>query len=289
MNRRGVVLIFSLLVTLVLSVLLGAFYFKAVSENHLARRFADSTRAFWLAEAGIAKVKGTSGLSSASGYLDDTNYTYNAVVSNITGNYYNIVSTGVVSLPNGSNVSRTLTATIKTGTVDASKFKYGIETTTDLEIRGSVDINPDDSQKENSTLIFTGLFGISKADMEVNATHIYTDSNFAAPVDGITWVNVQTGNTLTIAGNLTGSGILVVNGNAHFSGTVTFNGIIYVIGTLTMTGTVTTNGSVLAESSTTVDTTLNGNVTINYIPDQISDALTNVQFLTKQIVSWKET
>lgn len=288
MNKRGVVFIFSLLVTLVLSVLLGAFYFKAASENQLAKRFLNSTRAFWLAEAGIAKVKGSPGLSSASGYIDNTNYTYNAVVSLVSGNYYNIASTGTVTLPNGSNVTRAVKVTVKTAPVDPSKFKYGIETTTDLVIKGSVDINPDNSKKENSTLNFTDLFGISKEEMHTGATHTYTASNFGAPVDAITWVDVSTGDTLNIAGNLVGSGILIINGNTHFSGTVDFNGIIYVIGTLTMTGDVTTNGSVLAESSTTVDTVLKGNVTINYDLAQISNALANVQFLTKQIVSWNE-
>lgn len=288
MNKRGIVLIFSLLVMLVLATLLASFYFKSISENQLARRFMNSNRAFWLAEAGIAKVRSEQGLSSASGYIDNANYTYNAIVNHLTGIYYTVVSTGTVAEPSGQNISRTVSVTIKTGLVDVTKFQYGIETTTDLIVKGSVDINPDDSWKEDATLDFADLFGISKADMEANANHLYTPSNFGPPVDGITWVDVPTGETLNVAGNLSGSGILVVNGDAHFSGTVDFYGIIYIIGELTMSGSVTINGSILAESSATVDTTLSGNVTINYSPSDIAQSLTPVQFLNKEIVSWHE-
>jgi len=290
MNKRGIVFIFAVLVALVLCILLVSFYFQSITENWLANRFVNSTYAFWLAESGIASVLATlSGPTTINSYIDNPNYSYSVVVTRIgTTNYYNIVSTGTVVSSIGSNISRTVAVTVKTGSVDASKFKYGIETTTDLIVKGSVDINPDGSAKEYSALDFSDLFGISKADMKANATHNYTSSNFTAPVDGITWVDVPTGSTLTIAGNLNGSGILVINGDTHFSGTVDFHGIIYVIGKLTMTGTVTTFGSVLAESSTTVDTVLKGNVTINYSPSDIATALGFVQFLTKQVVSWHE-
>jgi hypothetical protein len=289
MNKRGVVLIFSLLVILVLTVLLGAFYFKSISEKQMAMRYVNSSRAFWLAETGVAMVKSNSGLSSTSGSLIDANHTYNAVVNHLTGNYYRIVSVGTITLPDTSTVSRTVTATVRTGSVDPSKFKYGIETTTDLKVTGSAEINPSNSWKEYSTLDFNDLFSVSKADMQAGATHTYTPGTFAAPVDGITWVNVPSGTTMNITSNLVGSGILVVNGNVKFAGNVHFDGIIYVIGELTMRGTVETFGCVLAESSATVDTSVGGNTTINYDIDKIAEALTNVQFLSKQIVSWQES
>ena len=287
MNKRnGFVLIFSMLVTLVLSLMLTAFYLQNINESNLAKRFADSTRAFWLAEAGLANAY-INFPSGSSGTLGGANYSYNAVVSLISGSYHSIISTGTVTRSDGTTLSRIITASIKVGNTDPAKFKYGIETTTDLITKGSVDINPIGSSKEFSTLDFPDLFGVTKAQMEAGATHKYTAATFGAPVDGITWVNVPATDTLTIAGNLSGSGVLVINGNVHFSGTVDFDGIIYVIGALTMTGTVETNGSVLAESSTTVDTTIKGNVTINYDIGDIANALSFVSSLNKQIVSWK--
>lgn len=290
-NNRGVVLVFSLLVTLVLSILLGSLYLTSVSENQQANQYVNSMRAFWLAEAGIATVKANSGLSAASGYLIKPDYTYNVPSPEAvpgTGNvYWTINSTGSVALPNGSSVSKTLTATIKTPAADASKFSYAIDTTTDLITKGAVTINGAYKQNDNS-INFNNMFGVSKTTMKAGANHLYTDSNFNVPVNGITWVDVSSGNTLAISGNVAGSGILVISGDVRISGTVDFNGIIYVIGALTMTGTVTTNGSVIAESSATADTTLKGTVNINYDLSQIESALTSVQLLNKQIVSWQE-
>ncbi len=287
MNRRkGFVLIFSLLVTLMLSLLLTSFYVQNINEGNLARRFADSTRAFWLAEAGAANAY-VNFPSGASGTLGGANYTYDAVVTPISGNYYTITSTGTVNRADGTAITRIITASVKTGNTSSTKFQYGIETTTELEVKGSVSINPSNSFKEFSTLDFSDLFGVTKVQMQAGATHAYTASNFGAPVDGITWVEVPSGETLNVSGDLSGSGVLVINGNTKFSGNVVFDGIIYVIGTLTMTGNVTTTGSVLAESSMSVDTTITGNVTINYNTDEITTALSSVASLNKQIVSWK--
>jgi len=283
-SRKGFVLIFSLLVTLILSLMLTSFYVQNINESNLAKRFVDSTRAFWLAEAGAAQAYVNFG--AASGSLGGTNNTFVAVVTPISGDYYTITSTGKVSRPDGTEITRQIITTIKAGVTDATKFKYGVETTTELEIKGSADINPSGSSKEYSTLDFPDLFGVTKAQMQAGATHAYTPATFGAPVDGITWVDVPSG-TLNITSNLTGSGVLIINGNVKFAGTVVFDGIIYVIGTLTMTGNVTTSGSVLAESSTTVDTTITGNVTINYDPSKIDTALNNVASLSKQLVSWK--
>lgn len=287
-NKRGAVLIFSLLLTLILTSLLGALYINVMSENQQANQYVNSTRAFWLAEAGISTLKAVPGLGAVSGSLGGANYTFNVPApQSVPGtNYWIVTSTGTVNLPSGSNITRTLVATIKTGTIDATKFPWALDTTTALIQRGSVTI---DSYRENdNTINFANMFSISKETMQAGATHLYTDSTFAAPVDHITWVNVASGNTLTIAGTLIGSGILVINGDVHISGTVDFDGIIYVIGDLTMTGTVTTNGAIVAESSATADTEVKGNVDVNYSIAQIEAALANVQLLNKQIVAWQE-
>jgi hypothetical protein len=289
MNNKGAVLVFGLVIILVLSVLSASFYYKSINENNLNKRYTESIRAFWLAEAGIAEAIDHIPTLTTSGNIGDANYTYSTQAVLTATNLYTITSTGSVTMPTGGTVTRSLIVDVKTGTANPANFPYAIETTTNLVIRGSVDINPDNSKKEYSTLDFTALFGFTKADIRSYATHLYTSATFGAPVNGITWVDVPVGSTLTIAGNLVGSGILVISGNTHFAGTVDFNGIIYVIGTLTMTGTVITNGSVLAESSTTVDTTLKGNVTLNWNQEQIDLALVNIRLLTRDIVSWQES
>ncbi len=289
MNNKGAVLVFGLAIILVLSVLSSSFYYKSINENNLNKRYTESIRAFGLAEAGLAEAVDHLPTFTTSGTIGNANYTYSTQAVLTGTNLYTITSTGSVTMPSGGTVTRRITSNVKTGTANASNFPYAIETTTDLVIKGAVTINPADKKKEHSTLDFAALFGSTKSDMESNATHVYTSATFGAPVDGITWVNVPAGFTLTVAGNLAGSGILIISGNVHFSGTVDFNGIIYVIGTLTMTGTVTINGSVLAESSTTVDTTIKGHVTLNWDQAQINTALDNVRLLTRDIVSWQES
>ncbi|KPK98576.1 MAG: hypothetical protein AMJ95_03545 [Omnitrophica WOR_2 bacterium SM23_72] len=293
MNKpKGIVLVFSLMVMLVLSILLASFYFQSANESKQALVFENSTRAFWLAEAGLAKaLSAFSGPTTLSGYIGDTNHTYSVQVSLLSGIYYTIVSTGTVTSPATGTTSRTISATVKLGAVDPTKFKYGIETTAALKMFGDVTIDPSDSWKEYSTLDFADLFTITKDQIKDSATHLYTDDDFCGavscqPVDGITWVDVT--GTMNIAGNLVGSGILIINGDVHFSGTVDFHGIIYVIGKLTNTGTVNSYGSILAESGTTLDTRLGGTVDINYSLSDITDALSFIQFITRIVVSWQE-
>jgi Tfp pilus assembly protein PilX len=290
MNKKGAVLIFGLLVILTLSILASSFYFKSINADKLTRRYVESSRAFWLAEAGIAEALSNLPAATVSGYIGSSSYTYSAQVVQVAGtaNYYTISSTGSVALQGSQTIDRSLSAIIRTGIVNPAKFQYAIGTTTNLVVKGSVEINPVGSFQENAILDFADLFGISKADMKLNAAGVYTLETFPSSVSGITWVDVPTGSTLNIAGGLIGSGILVINGNAHFSGTVQFSGIIYVIGKLTMTGDVTATGSVLAESSATVDTILKGNVTLNYDPLEIAGALSPLQFLNKNIVCWQE-
>lgn len=292
-NNRSVVLVYSLLVTTVLSILLGSLFLGSINENLQANQYVNSLRAFWLAEAGIATVKANPGLNAAGPEaLGGSNYTFSVAspqaVPGTNNTYWIISSTGTVSLPGGSPVEKTLTTTIKTAGLDSSKFPYAIDTTAELEVKGNAVTIDGTFKEEDNTINFNNMFGVSKTTMKADATHLYTDSNFSAPVDGITWVDVSSGNTLDIAGNLTGSGVLVINGNARISGTVNFSGIIYVIGTLTMTGNVTTDGSIVAESSAEADTTLTGHVTVNFDLPAIESALANVQFLNKQIVAWQE-
>jgi len=287
-RRKGAVMVLGLMVVLVLAALSASFYFRTISENNLARRNAESIRAFWLAEAGVAAAIDNLPSLNTSGSIGGANHSYSAQATVVSGNLYNIISTGSVNLGSLGTITKTVNVNVETGTANPNNFPYAIETTTDLVIKGSVEINPSDKQKEYSTLDFTALFGYSKSFIRSNATHLYTPANFGDPVSGITWVDVPTGSSLNIAGNLVGSGILVISGDVQISGTVQFDGIIYVIGKLTMTGDVNTSGSVLAESSTTVDTTIKGNVTLNWDYDNINSALDNVRMLSRHIVSWKE-
>lgn len=305
MNKRAIALIFSLLVVTVLSVLLGAFFFKSVNENNLAKKYVNSTHAFWLAEAGVAdalKNFPNSGSSPGSGTLNG--YSWVTTARGGGSDYYDIVSTGAVTLPDGQTYSRTVNIVAKRGLVDPSRFQYGIQAANDLCFGGAGSCNKDPNTfldpdtcnghpcwKENdATVNFSDLFGHSQSDVEAIAAH-YTDTNFMAQtggaVNGITWIDVAPGSEVTITGSLAGSGILIIEGNVHFGGTYQFDGIVYVLGTLEALGSFNLNGSIIVASSAGVDT-VNGNPSFNYNSGQISAGLQELANNFTVVSAWKE-
>jgi len=284
MNKKGFALVLSLLTVLALSILLAGFFLKSINEKGLAERHAYNIKAFWLAEAGIAESVNNLP-NNVSNCLQD-GHCYATVVLELSGEYYQINSVGTVSLPSGGQVEKELEVVVKVNRPDASNFPDAIQTTGELITKGrAYTING--TINEQAALNFADLFECSKEEMELWATHYYSDQ-LLEPIDGITWVDTTDGNELTVAGNLQGSGILVIFGDVHFSGTLDINGIVYVIGKLRMSGTPTINGTILAESQADIDTTIVGHVTINHNTEIISNALIFLQGVSSEIVSWKE-
>lgn len=296
MNNRGAILVFSLLVALVLSGLLGAFYFQSINENQLATRDADSTRALWLAEAGIAKVKSSTGIASVSGFVDDARHTYNTAPTQIGAtNYYNVISTGTVTSPSGRIINRVVNVTMKLDPPSATQFQYGVETTSnDLDYRAKNienSENPANIAKTGSTQIFGNLFGMSKPEMKAisEAQGTYLSGSFGNTINasGVTWVDVTPGQTLDIQ-HLNGSGIVIINGNFKVNGVPTdgFNGILYIIGQLETLGNCAVNGTVFVESSAAIGADFGGSSLIKYSSSNITSVLLTIA--TKSIVSWRE-
>jgi hypothetical protein len=283
-NKRGIALIMSLFILVFLAVLMAPFFIKSANENSLVKRYINSTRALWLAEAGMAE--GVRHLpNNTSGSINNPNHTYNVVTTHLNTSYYQVDSTGSVTLPGAGAVTRKIRAIVKTNDVDPNKFKFAIETTGDLVIKGSVDITPAGSQKEFSTLDFADLFSFSKEQIEDFAVKMDAPKNQDAIFHGVYWIYSDGSN---ITGNWTGDGILIIEGDVHFAGTIQFDGIIYVIGKLTMTGTADAYGSVLAESGAHVDTLIKGNVGLTYDIAKITAALQYLVFVAPQAVSWQE-
>jgi len=294
MNRKGVVLILSFFIIIILVILASALLVKSVNENNLAKRYVNSIRAFWLAEEGIAQglrslpstanVNGC--LSQVRGCPQADSCCYAATISQLTSAYYRIDSVGTVALGTGGLVSSPLSIVARVQFPDASNFPHAIEITGNLVITGhAYTING--TVNEEAALSFSDLFEESKEGLKSMADNLYEDT-LTEPVSGITWVDVSSGSQLTVSGDLQGSGILVISGDAHFSGTFDFDGIIYVIGKLRMSGTPTINGAIFAESETDVDTTISGHVTLNHDPEAISAALTNLFGVTSEAVSWRQ-
>ncbi|MHB8155623.1 MAG: hypothetical protein ACYDFR_06215 [Candidatus Omnitrophota bacterium] len=304
MNKKGVILIFSLLVASVLSILLVAFYFQSISENQLATRYADSTRAFWLAEAGIIKVKSGSGSIAAQSDLSfGGNPYYKYVVDSPTlvagtTDRYNVVSTGTVTSPSGRSVSRRINAVIQLTPPSASQFQYSVETTSnDLDYKTKCLVNtenPANVFKISSTQTFDNLFGISKTEMKATsqAQGTYLSGGFGNTINasGVTWVDVTCSSPpcLLSIQHLNGSGILVINGNFKVNGNSPdgFNGILYIVGQLETLGNSAINGTVFVESSAAIGADLSGSSLVTYNSTNIANGLLEVA--TKYVASWRE-
>lgn len=303
-KQRGIALIMALLLIFVLSMLSASFFSGVINENRLVKRFVNSTRALWLAEAGVAEAINNMPSNVSGSLYGDNNYSYSASTTlwPLSQNvYYQISSTGSVSVPSYGTISRSLTVITETTPVDPNHFQHAIRTTSDLVVKGSATING--PQEEFASLNFTDLFQHSKAEMESFATNPYVDPPVnVTPVEGITWVNISPGQEFRITSDTWRGGcgadgdcaatadngaILVVEGDAQITGG-TYYGIIYVIGKLRMSGNPVINGTILAESSTEIDTLLTGNVTINYDSSDITNALSPLQFVAPAVVSWKE-
>ncbi len=304
MTKKGIALAVVLSVVAILSVIIISLFSQVIHERNLVNRHVNTARAFWLAEAGISEsfvnLTPTSGtLSQNQGCPGGAICSYQTSITDISdaasdGKYYRIDSVGEVILAQGAQLESKLSVIVKTDPPGSDNFPHAIETTGSLVIRGQA-YEIEGTISEGATLNFSDLFGVTKAEMEEKAINLYNESDFDEPINEVTWVNVSSGQELNIAGSIEGEGILVVSGDCHISGTINFEGIVYIIGGLRISGNPTLDGTVLAESGTDIDTTISGNVTINYDLDLIEaalailpDALDRPVYSSKEIAVWQQ-
>jgi len=302
MNKRGVALILAFVVTLVLGLLLGSVFLKTMNENNLVKRNVNSTRALWVAEAGVAQAVRNILGHNGNGNLNNGSYVWTSTFWRTIGanDYYNIVSTGTVLLPSGGSIRRQVSAVARTPAVDADRFPFSIVSSGDLcfggNCRGDADrfVHPQPDpltlgldpvlypqeivcpggvcwEERNTGINFLDLFGFEANDIRALANNVYNNNNFpGSGISGVTWVDVPVGQTLSLTGgggssynNPNGTGILIVNGDVEMAaGQYLFRGIIYVIGRFAARGTFDGYGSVIVQARTEIEES-----TINGTPD----------------------
>jgi len=319
MNKRASALILGLFVILVLAGLSAAFLYKQINQSFLVNRYADSTRAFWIAEAGIQAINsanldenswinsslGQGAYACAIGPISGNetaviNSTFTSVVS-----YYPVQSTGTFN-----QAKRTINAVVKqqvdSNKMPASNFKFGVESSANIIFGGSSTVSGETSlsplppgtrdpnyYKAGSVFSFFDIFGYSSAVLKAMCVAgeqnmgFYNNSWPAGNITGVTWVTAPSSN---FNGNAYGSGVLIVEGDLKITGTVDFDGIVYVIGKLFMAGTAAINGSILAESGAEV-TKVTGTADIIHNSTKIENALEYLKQETygvPKVVSWQE-
>ena len=164
----------------------------------------------------------------------------------------------------------------------------------DIEVGGSADITGNLYENCDPPLSFEDFFGITKAEMEAIADNNFEDPpNNPEGVVDITWVSFENegGSMKVTRADWVGSGILIIDGDAHFSGG-TFNGIMWITGELFINGNNGFNGGIYVEGGIHYeDVTVIGNAQITYDRAAIIAAFANASLILDyelKIISWFE-
>lgn len=203
-NKKAVALIIGVSVVMMLTVLSTAILTRSVSEGSHARRYVDSTQAFWLAEAGAQRAVSELG-GSWSGWTDDG--VDNKIISDVTlgpGTYSVFVSD-----VSSTTINPVITAT---GHVPDSSTTNRIER----------DILVDIAVTIKSPFNYAG-YGKSVVALSGGGQTDSYDSSLGAYGGGNVGSGGDLGTDSSAAGAITLEGTSIVNGNANTGsgGTVT--------------------------------------------------------------------
>jgi len=276
-NNSGAILALVVIILVVVNVMgIGLLSQRAMNAIEVVKK-VQSNQAFWIAEGGLGMA--TSYLSKNMNMPETNPFSgtlgngeYNVTIMPVSGFSYRWTIESVGSVNIVTRRIRVVVA-VKPDVTTAMMLSGG------LVVKGNADVNG--VVVEETTPCFEDVFGVTKEEMQHNATYEYTSPlNNQMPVGKITWI---TNNFKIAADAWVGSGIMIVNGDLTITGG-TFNGIIWVIGKLSISGNPVINGSIFVEGGATVDTTITGTAKISFDPSAIDAAFSN--FST--VLSWQE-
>ena len=305
-RRRGIVLVIVLGLVLLFVITATSFMLISNSEIKMVRKQNDSTKAFYLAEAGLEHVRvqldqdWTDQSTISSTLLGDGNYSVNISIKDSGGVDLPTDELRIESTGNVGGASRAIEAILRTVAGDGgANVDSPIETEGSLTITGSADINPEGGEETGVDLSFETIFGMTKEEMEAIAQNNFPDTYYneadEIPFDndiatGLTWVSSPATQSQITTQHADGDrdGILIVDGDMKITGGI-FNGVIWIIGSLTISGNPTISGGIFVESGATVDTSVSGNATINFSANAVGNAFDiSLGSLSPIIQSWQE-
>jgi hypothetical protein len=278
-NKSGVILVLVVIVLVVVNILgIGLLSQSAVNTIEVVKG-VKSTQAFWIAEGGLGMaISDLPDTNPFSGTLG--NGEYDVTITPVSACRWTIESVGSVNI-----VTRRIRVVVGPDITTAMMVSG------ELDIKGNAVVNGD--VVENTTPIFEDVFGVTKEEMQDNATYKYTDPpNNKMPVEKITWINEDNKFEITKTGSWVGSGIMVIDGDLDMAGG-TFDGVIWVIGELRISGNPVINGSIFVEGEATVDTTVAGTAVVSFDQSAIDAAFSNfstfpVPPTNPAVLSWQE-
>jgi len=273
-NNSGAILALVVIILVVVNVMgIGLLSQSAMNAIEVVKK-VQSNQAFWIAEGGLGMaISNLPDTNPFSGTLG--NGEYDVTITPVSGFSYRwtIESVGSVNI---------VTRRIRVVVVVRPDVTTAMMLSGNLDIKGNAVITG--VVVENTTPSFEEVFGVTKEEMQDNATYEYTDPpNNQTPVKEITWVNEDNEFKITKTGGWMGSGIMVIDGDLDISGG-TFDGVIWVIGELFISGNPVINGSIFVEGKATVDTTITGTAEISLDQSAIDGAFSNLS----TVLSWQE-
>ncbi|NQT64867.1 MAG: hypothetical protein HQ554_01675 [FCB group bacterium] len=197
------------------------------------------------------------------GTIDSIQYTANAANDTIEINSYASYQTDVETIKHKSTAIVNRFPTYAQGAMYANGS---------INVGGSADITGDIIENCDPALDFEDFFGVTKAHMDSVADNHFVDPpNNPAGFQDITWVSFASegGELKVTTAAWSGSGILIVDGDAQFSGG-SFDGIMWITGELFINGNNGFDGAIYVEGGITYeDVTVLGNCQITYDLDAI--------------------
>jgi hypothetical protein len=141
------------------------------------------------------------------------------------------------------------------GRTDESLCVTAVMTTGDpIDRDGSTDLfgspTPEDTNSTNPFYTLAQTLGITEADLaQILEDPDYTSANDAAFLSGVTYINGNATGAEKFT-NVTGEGLLYVNGNMECSGIFQWRGLIYIEGDFTITGSPWVLGAIVCKGET---------------------------------------
>ena len=294
-NSKGMMLLLVLSVVAVLAVATASIIMVSNSDLTMQSRQDESTKAFYVAEAGVAKARTQL----------NTDWTdLSTISSSVGGGTCQVVisssDAGGGPLPAGqlrmrsrgavAGIERTVDVVAEgIEPADPSGIDDAVETNGALTIQGNAAITG--GVEEFAGLNFAVTFGITKAQMEAVARAgwgiAYDEVFLNDETDIVTWIESPAKESQVTDNGWVGGGIFVVQGDFKITGGV-FNGVLWVEGALIISGNPEINGAVFVEGGATVDTTVTGTADITFDADVVADAFEELGNIPPFIISWQE-
>lgn len=272
MNNRGSVLVIAFLVILVLSTLGGVMLSRSISERALTQRYAESTRAFWMAESGVSRaIKELGDDFSASGsnvwQATLTDGRYSVDVEQVDSSTRKIISHGYFPAEGTARIER-IVEVLARRNIPADFYDYAIYSSGVADLNGNAfSVSNSEPPPDNKAILYAEAIDTSHPE---NITGITTQDASASPLALLDFEQLR--NLSAAQGNVYDAARLddIKKGQDSFPPSFWYSpgvpNIVYVEGDLVLNGNIGTIGGflvvvgdVLTNPAAEYDATINGN------------------------------